>query len=367
MRHEIAMVGGSSIRPGKPIAAAGPPGAAVAFTIEGARVVGTPTCAASLQGGDILAARGEMGANALVEFLPKWPESTGPRTRVHVLNGFGMAIGDSLIGLQVASSMTERADLVLWRTRADLHPGLVRVYEIAGFETRQLPVPLAAFAALDGQRLDLSDYAMREDFAATNMFDYFAARLGLDPATIPTTSRAPSWLAKALPNPPQPPLREPYVLIAAGASQPIRAMPPDEAKALATAVIGATGIRVAGLGFDLDHTQFTQADSWTPDFDSFVGLIAHASAIVSADSAAIHIAAAYAIPTLGLFTTTAPSLRISGYPHMSGLLLDPAATYLGQHWHESRDQLDQVAASWRKRRDDIAGAALALMRQAPPR
>lgn len=358
---------GEFVAAGKPIMSAGPPGAAVAFTVAGSRVVGTPTCAASLAGTDIVRARDEPGVSDLREFLPRWPATPGTRVRVHVLNGFGMAIGDSLIGLQAASLLAERAQFVLWRPRARLHPGLERVYALAGFATRPLPIAVAELASMNGLRLDLSDYALRDGFASANMLDYFLERLGLDPASVPASSRAPSWLAKALPNPPRPPLREPYVLIAAGSSQPIRSMSAAEASALAAAIIGRTGVRVAGLGFELDHPRFAKADAWAPDFDSFVGLIANAEAMVSADSAAIHVAGAYAVATLGLFTTIDPDLRIRGYPNSSGLLLDPSAPYLGRHWHESREQLDRVAESWAARRRDIADASLAMMEAASSR
>ena len=363
MDHNSAIVSeaDTAIRAGKPVPFAGPPGAAVAFTVAGSRLVGTPSCAASLSGTDIVRARDEPGLGRLREFLPPWPGNAGARPRVDVLNGFGMTIGDSLIGLQAATFLSDRADLVLWRPNADLHPGLARVYELAGFETQQLPIPVADFGPTRGLWLDLSDYALRDGFGSANMLDYFLERLGIEPASIPAASRAPSWLARALPRPPAPPLDEPYVLVAAGSSQPIRSVPAIEARALASAIIDRTGIRVAGLGFDLDHRRFSKADAWTPDFDSFAGLIASAESMISADSAPVHIAAAYNVPTLGLFTKIDPDKWIKGYSTVSGLLLDPSAPYLDSIWDESQEHRDMVAESWKRRRQDITREALSLV------
>ena len=338
------------------ILSAGPSGQSVLFSLDGQTVLGTPSCAAALGGRDVRQAR----LPGLSRSLAEDGIDLRQVSRLEIINGMGMAIGDAIIGLQAVFAVKDRLvrrgrglSVRLWRPAVALPEGVRRVHELSGFRLARLPVdPEMARAMGDTWWLDLADLAFRPDFNARDMYGFFSAALGV--TDIDGAERAPRWLARALPSPPRPwclPRR--YALVCAGASQPLRAIPDSIAVDLAGRLHRLTGLPVAGLGFRIDAPWFVALDGNTPRFDDFAGAIAHAACCITADSSACHIAAAYDRPALTLFTSVAPWMQIEGYPLCRGMLIDPASVS-GKHWHTDEGELRTVVEAWSRWSSEMA-------------
>jgi len=66
------------------------------------------------------------------------------------------------------------------------------------------------------------------------------------------------------------------------------------------------------------------------------------------DTSVCHIAAAFGVPTVALFTTIAPELRVKYYPGAAGILLDGAERtgYFGAHMEKPDVPPEPVLALW---------------------
>ena len=239
------------------------------------------------------------------------PVSAEPQ--LAILNGFGRSLGDGIIGLQaLAASGLPRP--VLFRL-----PGLpvaVRdLYAAADFATcRDLdwawagpgpPVP-----GTEGFRvIDLRDFAFDPEFRGMAMLDFFLERLGVSPAGVPPASRRNAWLAPRLR--PLPPGRLPgYALLCPRASMELRGMPPE----MHAHIVGR--LRSSGLAVVTQGEASAQALPM-PEARSLAelaGWVAGAALLVSTDTAMVHLADAYDVPTLAVFTTHRPEWRVRDYP-----------------------------------------------------
>src|SRR5579875_2067153 len=137
-----------------------------------------------------------------------------------ILNGFGLSLGDGIIGLQALWIARQRGALqetVLHRRRPEQDM------------VRQLYALARDFTALDtlaapprGRVIDIRDFAFDPSFRGVAMIDWFLARLGLDPASVPSVEKRNTWLAPRMPLPVR---REPYILVCPDAAIRLRDMP----------------------------------------------------------------------------------------------------------------------------------------------
>lgn len=164
--------------------------------------------------------------------------------------------------------------------------------------------PAARFARV----IDLRDFAFDPGFRGVAMIDFFLARLGLDPAAVQPALRRNAWLA---PRVALPPVVPGYVLVCPRSSMTLRDMPAALHAALlhwlrdhAGRAVLTQGVPVAGAA----------SAPLAETFAALCALVAGAAAMVSADTAMVHLADAFGVPTLALFTTHRPAWRVRDYP-----------------------------------------------------
>jgi len=76
------------------------------------------------------------------------------------------------------------------------------------------------------------------------------------------------------------------------------------------------------VGFGaIDHQLYTDVTARAPDTADFLAWIKHAAYLMTSDTAGVHIAAGFDIPTTAFFTTIAPDLRVRDYPHCKSVSL----------------------------------------------
>ncbi|MGN7983419.1 glycosyltransferase family 9 protein [Burkholderia sp. 22313] len=273
----------------------------------------------------------------------------GHATHVHVINGMGVALGDSVIGLTALAAlraMHPGLHFTLYRpARAPRH--VAALYALAAdvvAPSRALPYAADALPA-HAPCIDLGNHLYWPAFARQPMIDFFLDALGVDPATVPAAAKRNRWLARlrlpALPAEWQ----RPYALFCPTASTAVRSVPPALRAAFVEQLAQRYGLPVAGFG-PVAHPAYVDVSRDAADTAHFMAWVKGASVLFAPDTAALHLADGFDVPTLGCFTTIGPALRVRDYPHCVPVALDLPAELHGLHRSERQDDLAAVEAAY---------------------
>ena len=177
------------------------------------------------------------------------------------MNGFGLALGDSIIGLQAMHAAQTLGHLprpVLVR-RTDCRPMVRALYPLAAdfADLADLPDGLSAtpppplpadLRAAFGRVIDMRDFAFDDDFRAVSMVDFFLRRLGLHPHDVPAPLRRNTWLAPRVRVRRVAGLPQTYLLFCPRASMPQRDMPTALQERLLRALIDMQPLPIVTQG-----------------------------------------------------------------------------------------------------------------------
>ena len=241
----------------------------------------------------------------------------GDFARVHVINGMGVTLGDSIIGLTALSAIRKRHPAVsftIYRPRRA--PEYVRqLYRLAEplFGTVvDLPVHIDQVPATE-LRVDVGNHLFWSGFATMPMVDFFLWALGVSPQSVNPEDKSNEWLKLLpLPNVSHDRIPRDYVLLCPTASTRVRSIPPSLCPELVERLWTKFGLPVLGFG-GVDHPRYTDITDRSPDTASFLAWIKSARFLLTSDSAAVHIAAGFYVPTLAFFTTIAAQMRVRDY------------------------------------------------------
>jgi hypothetical protein len=244
----------------------------------------------------------------------------------HVINGMGVTLGDSIIGLTALAAIRQAHPQMRFVVyRPELAPAYVeQLYALAESrvaDTRRLPWPLADIPR-EEVRIDLGNQLFWPRFMSLPMIDFFLDALGVPPASVPSVNKANRWLQTlALPSLPEAWRNRPYVLFCPTASTPIRSIAMSVHSALVSRLFEQFGVPVLGFG-PVDHPHYVDVTAASPGTAHFLAWIRHARYVLTADTAAVHIAAGFDVPTTAFFTTIAPELRVRDYPFCRPVTLE---------------------------------------------
>jgi hypothetical protein len=281
---------------------------------------------------------------ALAEFNPDY----AAESRVHVINGMGVTLGDSVIGLTALIAIKTRFPHISFAIYRPAHaPAYVkRLYELAApllGSVIDLPVILDTLPYTE-LRIDLGNHLFWPKFASLPMIDFFLDALGIKADEVASIDKRNHWLQKlALPRPEG--LKGDYVLLCPAASTPVRSIPASVHADLVEAVWQRYRRPVVGFGV-IDHRLYTDLTSRAPDTADFLAWIKHASYLVTPDTAAVHIAAGFDVPTTAFFTTIAPDLRVRDYPRCKPVSL-PVPELEGIQASNQASDVDRVERAYR--------------------
>ena len=245
---------------------------------------------------------------------------------VHVINGMGVTLGDSIIGLTALAAIRHAHPQVRFVVyRPELAPPYVeQLYALAEgtlIITRRLPWPLADIPH-DETRIDIGNHLFWPDFMSLPMIDFFLAALGVAPHSVPSSRKANRWLQTLqLPALPDAWRDRPYTLFCPNASTPIRSIPRAARSALVSRLVDQFDLPVLGFG-PLDHPRYIDVAASSPGTAHFLAWVRQARYVLTPDTAAVHIAAGFDVPTTAFFTTVAPELRVRDYPQCRPVTLD---------------------------------------------
>jgi hypothetical protein len=274
-----------------------------------------------------------------------------------ILNGFGISVGDSVIGLQALWAARAlghvTAPPVLIR-RPGLRPMVDLVYPLAADFCSLRPLPAALEAAdLLGQGfdhvIDIRDFAFDPGFRGVAMIDFFLTRLGLDPATVPPALRRNTWLAPRVAAH-APPADRGYALVCPSSSMALRDMPDAVHRAIQRRLLGR-GLRVLTQGAPVEGAARAPA---MESMEALCGLVAGAACIISTDTAMVHLADAFAVPCLAFFTTHRPEWRVRDYPLCTAMHLTAPGLPEALEFQRGPEDLAAVLAAWQAASGEVA-------------
>jgi hypothetical protein len=293
------------------------------------------------------------------------------RHRVAILNGFGRALGDSLIGLQ-ALHIALRLGAVPDRPvlfRLPLLPAMVQaVYAAAEFaDVRTLPWDVAApdrrweGSSTFGRVIDLRDFAFDPDFRRSSMIDFFLRRLGVEPPLVPPSARRITWLAPRIENR-RPCLPRGYVLVCPRASTRLRDMPEAIHERILRQALVQGPVATQGRV----PTDLASAVIEVPRCTSLAGLCALVSGadwVISTDTAMVHLADAFDVPCLAFFPTHRPEWRVRDYPRCMSVALRTGLP-LGAEFVRDTADATVAQAAWFPDGNDLGWLDRALAQSA---
>lgn len=279
--------------------------------------------------------------------------------RIAVINIFHQAFGDalaSLVGLselrRVLARRFGRVEIDLFQHRCNREGEELYLRSGVVGAIHPLPAPLDRLADYDAY-VDTTGERVTPD---AHWLDLCIAACGVDPDTVPAARkrmRVPIVPAVA---------REvaddvaaargrgcPVLLFHPSASSPIRGCPPEVAEAFVREVLRRTRWTVAAaVPLGIEHPRVVDWSRASRTFDHLACLVAHADLVVSADTVVYHLADAFDVPAVALFTSIPPACRTAYSPCVEGISLAPDPNpILGRGSSSDPEAVAHAQAMWR--------------------
>jgi len=275
-------------------------------------------------------------------------------------NGLGGGIGDTITGLCALRCARDHViaaggpdfttDLIVDPDAALRIEPIVRSDPLVR-RVMTTPQPISTLQKYDGV-WDFDSLLFDPRFDDTPLVDYFLDRMGVPPASVdPADKNA----RLQLPNPPKKlaaalaaiPGRT--LMFHPTASANVRSIPDAHVPRIVADILRHTDdtvISVSPLNFT--HPRVVNLAPHCDGVLDLCHIVARANRVVTVDTSVCHIAAAFGVPTVALFTTIAPGLRVKYYPSVAGILLDGAERtgYLGAHMEKDGLPPEPVFALW---------------------
>jgi len=258
--------------------------------------------------------------------------------KIAVINGMGVGIGDSIVGLRALDIFYKQIQANYSNISIDMYqrikPELRPIYQSSKSVNKSYDMPqtLAKLLGYD-YFMSLEAFTITQEFNSMPMIDYFLAKLGLDPTTVADTEKrnmSPGFLRpgknvdKTIDNLllTHKSAGNKLLLVHPVASDAIRSVPDIYISQLIDFLIGSTDfILVSAVAYSYTHDRYLDISRYSKNLDDFINIISQMDAVITVDTSTYHIADCFNVPTVVLFNTVHPRYRISYYPNTRGIWL----------------------------------------------
>lgn len=311
----------------------------------------------------------------------------GDEIKVFFINGMGTGLGDGMIGLAALNIFYRRLQKKYNKVTIDLaQPGIIgdkshrALYDQESIINSYSYLPVTVEKLLEYDLImDNSAMLVRENFPINTMMDFYLENLGIDPKSVSVAEKKihikTSELAKKMLSLPLKLLRQKnteklmgldiptdkLILLHCSASTPLRSMPRDLIKKAIKKILDAdpsyhvvTWERMDDIKKDIDATLADKKHRHTNlffknmGFDFYTHIISQVDAVVSVDTSCYHIASAFDIPSVAIFQSIDPAIRIKDYPYCAAIELSQDKTLRGIHISDKPEHLKLLTSYWLK-------------------
>ncbi|AYN25680.1 hypothetical protein D8682_00940 (plasmid) [Buttiauxella sp. 3AFRM03] len=237
-----------------------------------------------------------------------------------VINGMGVTLGDSIIGisiLDVIKKLNENIKISVIRP-ASAPKYVDEVYLLASDVIDEVfYMPFDVNDVTGDVIIDIGNQLYRPEFHTMEMHDFFYKYIGLDSTPKVISLLNNSWLKNV---PLDNVFLNRYVLFSPLSSTKIRSIPEQFYFDIVDALAKKTGKQVVGF-VDVEHPKYRNVLNFSKSTKDFVSIIKNAEYVYTCDSATLHIAAAFNIPTQCIFNTIKPELRVKYYNNIESVYI----------------------------------------------
>lgn len=288
--------------------------------------------------------------------------------RIAIINAMSSALGDHMVGMVALNIFYEELckyippekiiiDLLqgnpLYTTPITI--GWLECYD----NIIELPVTLQFFMNYNAY-IDFGALVLHPNFNTQPLIDFFLMGLSINPNHIENDRKIPfyeiptsqEWLPNILMQRIKEKAknigRNKILLFHYSASTPIRSMQREEAIKVIEEITQHTNYFViSALDLDFKHPYFLNIHQYSKTIDDFASIIASVDYVITVDTFTYHLAAAFNVSSLVLFTTIPPINRIAYYPNVKGMFLENEnGEIFGQHMGHSESQIKYVRSLW---------------------
>lgn len=233
--------------------------------------------------------------------------------RITIINGMGVTLGDSIIGLCCLDTLkANNTKLKINIIRPGLVPDHVElIYQLNHNiinSINYMPYPLKNIDFTE-IIIDIGNHLYREQFNTMEMHDFFFTHLGSN-FQHPDSYKKNSFLRKINTNRFK---NKKYVLFCPYASTKLRSIPDKFHKVIINKLFEKYKMQVLGFSREI-LPNYTNIAHKIKNTHQFIDIISNASFVYTVDSSAVHIAAGFDIPTSCIFTSIRPEFRTKYYP-----------------------------------------------------
>ena len=282
---------------------------------------------------------------------------------VAILNGMGTGIGDTLAGLTALAITRKLLERKFSKVNIDALIGPQCFESVAPVYSQSpvvnavhpLPVTLADLRQYDAC-FDTGSLMHREDADRLPYVDFFLKQFGIDYWKIePARKRNSIGLDKEVAKELDSDIGmlkndgRKLLLFHPTASGELRSIPEEIIAGTMKEIIANSDYRIVTVvPVPFQHERVTSLTEKSKSFQHLCAIVSRMDAIVTVDTSIYHIADAFNVPALVLFTTIDPGLRVKYYPTVRGMLLPGARVsgYFGRHALRSGEDAGPVRRLW---------------------
>ena len=282
----------------------------------------------------------------------------GTTKNIAIISPFGAALGDTTIFCTIVREYARQSRLRNCSVRLHLfqtpfNENARVLCERSGLFTsiQSLPAPFEDLASLDA----FIDFSQLLELSQSPWIDMVLELGGIPPHEVPPEfKRNKLTLPSSVELETGPLLRHavgdqrPIVIFHQVAGTPIRNMPPKVARELLSFLLDNTDYFFISLTpFDFAHARFKDVSSLSSSTDRYVYLISAADAYLTVDTSLYHIADAFDVPGVVIFSTNLIERFGKYYPYMKGVQLPGIDQLGGKHWSLDQSDIARVKELWK--------------------
>lgn len=282
---------------------------------------------------------------------------------IALFNGVGTGIGDTIMGLTALDIVHRQLKRSFARVNVDALVGphcfesVQPVYAQSPVirAVHALPVTLADFGRYDAF-FDTGSLMHRDDADRLPYVDFILKQFGIDYWKVDRAQKrnrlrldqeATAELARELDA--MKDGGQKWLLFHPAASGPLRSVPEDKIVGMMEAILAHSDYRIVTVvPVPFRHERVIDMTDRSKSFQHLCCIVSRVDAILTVDTSIYHIADAFDIPALVLFSTIDPALRVKYYPTVRGMLLPGAreSGYFGRHTLRPGEAADPVYRLW---------------------